>query len=270
MGAPHDLTVGSSDGPSGVRGGAFKLPSLGSVPTGVGSVGVLILAVALWWLASKRVFVIPDPGATALRLMDDLSVPAYRDNVYVTAQAVGAAWAIAIVAGLVLGLVLGLNASIREASQPILIALNGVPKIVLYPTLILAFGMGSPSKIVMGALFGTFPLVLILSGALRDLPPIYGLLGRSLQVSRAQMVAKIYLPATLAPVLTGIRLAFSLSAVGVVLAELLASRAGIGRMIDQSYQMGQFEQMGATVLLLLIASVSVALVLYTLERRASS
>ncbi len=258
------------DGRRRARGRAFALPELSSVPTGVGSAGVLLMAVALWWLASKRVFVIPDPGQTAQTLVEDLGTPAFLEHAYTTAQAVGASWSIAVVAGLGLGLVLGLNRSIREASQPILIALNGVPKIVLYPALILAFGMGLPSKIVMGALFGTFPLALILSGALRDLPPIYALLGRSLQIGRLQMVMKIYVPATLAPVLTGIRLGFSLSVVGVVLAELLASRAGLGRVIDQAYQMGQLTQMAAAVVLLLIVSVGVALVLYALERRASA
>jgi NitT/TauT family transport system permease protein len=241
--------------------------SRGSVQAG--SAALLLVMVAGWWLASWRIFVVPSPPATVAALIGDLRDPQYGQHLLATAEGSAAAFALSVGAGVVLGLILGLVEPVRQALQPLLVALNGVPKIVLYPILLLLFGMALGSKIAMGAIFGTFPVMLNLSAGLSDLPPIYRRLGRSLQASPWQMFAHIYVPAALGPLLTGVRLAFSLSVVGVVLSEMLATRLGLGRVIESSYSLGRYAEMSASIVLLLTASLAGSLTLWSFERRVS-
>jgi NitT/TauT family transport system permease protein len=234
----------------------------------VASVGLAVAVLAMWWLASWRIFVVPTPPATLAALAADLRDPQYLQHLTATAEGSAAAFAISILAGVAMGLTLGLIEPVRMALQPLLVALNGVPKIVLYPILLLLFGMALGSKIAMGAVFGAFPVMLNLSAGLSDLPAIYRRLGQSLRASRWQMFAHIYLPAALGPFLTGVRLAFSLSVVGVVLSEMLATRLGLGRVIESSYSLGRYAEMSASISLLLLASLAGSLTLWYFERKA--
>lgn len=234
-----------------------------------GSLGLLVAAVVFWWIASWRVFVVPSPPSTIAAFVSDLKDPLYIQHIIATAKGSAAAFVLSVAAGVLLGLPLGLIEPLRDALQPLIVALNGVPKIVLYPILLLLFGMALGSKIVMGAVFGTFPVMLNLSAGLSDLPPIYKSLGRSLRAGPWQMFSRIYLPAALGPFLTGVRLAFSLSIVGVVLSEMLATRLGLGRVIESSYSLGRYAEMSATIVLLLAASLVGSLILWYFERRAA-
>lgn len=234
-----------------------------------GSTVILVVGVMLWALASRRVFVIPTPVATLAALGSDLGDQGYQANLVATAQGAAVAFAISVGIGVGLGLPLGLSRRLRQVLLGLLVALNGLPKIVLYPLLLLLFGMGLPSKIAMGAMFGAFPVMLNLAAGLTDLPPIYARLGRSLRANGLQMLLHIYLPATLGPFLTGVRLAFSLSLVGVVLAEILATRFGLGRVIEQSYSLGRYPEMMGTILLLLSASFIGSVAIWSVERRVS-
>jgi NitT/TauT family transport system permease protein len=238
--------------------------------TSLGSLAPLALAVAGWWLASWRIFVVPSPPSTLAALARDLGDAQYIQHLIATAQGAAAAFAISVFVGVLLGLLLGLVEPVRDALQPLLVALNGVPKIVFYPILLLLFGMALGSKVAMGAIFGTFPVMLNLSAGLSDLPAIYKRLGRSLQASPWQMFRHIYMPAALRPLLTGLRLAFSLSVVGVVLSEMLATRLGLGRVIESAYSLGRYAEMSATIVLLLAASLAGSLALWYVERRAAS
>lgn len=232
------------------------------------SLGLLLVALTAWWLSAWRIFVVPSPPATLSALAADLRDGQYLQHLTATAEASAAAFALSIAVGVTLGLVLGLVEPVRGAVQPLLVALNGVPKIVFYPILLLLFGMAIGSKIAMGAIFGIFPVMLNLSAGLSDLPSIYKQLGRSLLAKPWQMFAHIYIPAALGPLLTGVRLAFSLSVVGVVLSEMLATRLGLGRVIESSYSLGRYAEMSASIVLLLAVSLAGSLTLWYFERRA--
>ncbi len=235
----------------------------------LGSFGLLLASIGLWWLSSWRIFVVPSPPSAIAALLADLRDQQYLQHLAATAEGSAAAFAVSVSVGVGLALILGLVGPVRQALQPLIVALNGVPKIVLYPILLLLFGMQLGSKIAMGAVFGIFPVMLNLSAGLSDLPPIYKQLGRSLRASPWQMFAHIYVPAALGPFLTGLRLAFSLSVVGVVLSEMLATRFGLGRVIESAYSLGRYDEMSGTIVLLLTVSLAGSLTLWHFERRAS-
>lgn len=234
----------------------------------VGSILVFVVAVLTWWAASHVLFVIPRPSATLAALADDLADPKYRADMGVTALAVLMAFGIGTLIGVVTGTLLGLSTWVRATFEPLVIGLNGIPKIVLYPLLLPVFHLGYGSKVVMGVLFALFPVLINVAVGIREIPPVYRKLARSLRASWWQYLAHILLPAIRLPLLTGVRLSISLATVGVVLSEFFATKQGLGRSILRAYGSGDYADMMSTILLLVSVSFVLSLVLWRLERRA--
>jgi NitT/TauT family transport system permease protein len=230
-----------------------------------GSIAVAVAGALIWWFASTRTFVVPSPLATARALIANLGDPTFLVDLQVTARAIGLAFVIGAVLGLLLGLLLGLSTWARVLLEPTIIALNGLPKIVLYPVLLPIFSL-SGSKVVMGVLFALFPVLINVATGVRELPRVYWKLGRSVRASHLKMLVHIILPGIRRPLLTGIRLAISLAAVGVVLSEFFATRRGLGRVVLQSYSHADYASMMATIMLLVTASFLLSILLWRWER----
>ncbi|MFQ6392554.1 ABC transporter permease [Nocardia sp. KC 131] len=231
-----------------------------------GSVVLLAVVILLWQLVSTLTFVIPSPVATLTALGKQLTSPAYIFDARVTAQAVIEAFVIGTLIGGLIGLGLGLSERARLMFEPLLIILNGIPKIVLYPVLLPIFSL-SGSKVVMGVLFALFPVLINVSTGVQEIPKVYWKLAATVQANPWQKFAHIILPAIRRPLLTGIRLAISLSVVGVVLSEFFATRRGLGRVVLQAYSHGDYPDMVATIVLLITVSFVISIALWQWERR---
>lgn len=233
----------------------------------VGPVVVLVLAAVAWYLLSLVLFVVPEPVATVRLLLANFSSAEFTGAVGKTALDGLTAFALSVVAGVLLGALIGLSKLARRILEPPILALNGIPKIAIYPVLMLLFGLGSASQVTMGFIFGVFPVVINFGGALAAVPPIYGRVARSLAMRWYQRLFKLDIPAALPSLAVGLRLAFSLSLVGVVFAEIIGSKGGLGQIIISKYTLAQYELMGAAVLLLIITSLVGTTALWALERR---
>lgn len=232
----------------------------------IGSIGVAVVVVLLWQIVSGLLFVVPAPAKTIAVLFSNLTDPEYLVDARETGIAVVTAFIIGTVLGGVIGLVLGLVKSVRLATEPLIVALNGVPKIVLYPILLPIFQL-SGSKIVMGVLFCLFPVLINVAAGVRHIPEVYWKLARSVQASWWQTLVHIILPAIRKPLLTGLRLAVSLAVVGVVLSEFFATRYGLGRVVLQTYGHGDYPEMVATILLLIVVSFTISMLLWRWEKK---
>jgi NitT/TauT family transport system permease protein len=200
-------------------------------------------------------------------LIDSFRDDTYRAHVQSTASAALLALVISVAVGIVIGIGFGLLPWLSRGFEPLVVASNGLPKIVLYPVLLLLFGMGTTSKVALAVLIGMFPVLMNVAAGIRNVPRIYALLARTLEASRWQMFWLVLVPAIRRPLMTGIRLAVSLSMVGVVLAEMFATQYGLGRMILASYTAAQYPRMLGTVLLLGIVSFAATTAMWRLERR---
>ncbi|MDF2825255.1 MAG: transporter permease, partial [Mycobacterium sp.] len=105
----------------------------------IGSALLALIVVLLWQIVSGMTFVIPSPLATVTVLFQNLTDPSYLFDMRVTAQSVVLAFIIGTAVGGSLGLALGLFSWLRTALEPMIIILNGIPKIVLYPVLLPIF-----------------------------------------------------------------------------------------------------------------------------------
>lgn len=174
---------------------------------------------------------------------------------------------IGISAGLFIGLLLGLNALAREIVEPLLVYLATVPKIVLYPILLLFLTVGTDSKIAMAALSTFFPVVLHTITAATEVRPLWLNAGRVLRCSPLQRLRFILLPAMAPSVYAGVRLGIAAGIIGTLMAETKAADAGVGFRVIEYYNQYDIPQMYAVLILVFVFSIVLASALGWLGRR---
>lgn len=169
-------------------------------------------------------------------------------NLGVTAMEVALAMLIGGGAGLAAGILIGGSRFLTRAYEPYLYYLGPTPKIIFFPVMIMWFGVGTGSKIGMGALSCFFPVALSTAAGMRGIDEVLIRVGRSFRASTWQMVTKIYIPAMIAPVITGLRLGLGIAIIGTLLAETKLSNKGLGYLIIQSYQRFDMPEMYAMLI----------------------
>lgn len=167
------------------------------------------------------------------------------------------ALAIAIVLGLLIGFSLGLHHLSALAWEPILVALYSIPKVTLYPIILLAFGLGGiAAKVTFGAIHGIIPVALFTLNAVRNIRPILIKTGRVLRLSPVVMVRSILFPAAVPEIFSGIRVGFSLTLIGTILGEMFAAQRGLGYLLMNAIGLYNVDViMSVTFLLIVFASV---------------
>jgi ABC-type nitrate/sulfonate/bicarbonate transport system permease component len=138
------------------------------------------------------------------------------------------AFVLAVAIGLVLGLAIGLAPLMRRSFFPIVLLLYGMPQVTILPLFILVFGIGAASKIAFGVTHGVFPVIVTVVAGVQNLKPILLTGARSMGASRWQIFRYVIFPHMVPSFFAGIRLGMSGVLLGVLLAELYVSIAGIG------------------------------------------
>jgi ABC-type nitrate/sulfonate/bicarbonate transport system permease component len=212
-------------------------------------IGTLMLA----WEALARsglLFqdVVPSLIKIAAALGALLASPDFYSNLGVTAMEVVIALLIGGGIGLLTGIVIGGSRFLTRAYEPFLYYLGPAPKIIFFPVMIMWFGVGTGSKIGMGALFCFFPIALSTAAGMRQIDEVLIRVGKSFRASPLQMVTKIYIPAMIAPIVTGLRLGLGIAIIGTLLAETKLSNKGLGFLIIQSHQRFDMPEMYAMLI----------------------
>ena len=184
-----------------------------------------------------------------------------------TMRAFAAALAIAIVLGLLIGFALGLHRLSAEAMEPMLVALYSIPKITLYPIILLVFGLTLSAKVAFGALHGIFPMIIFTMSGVKNVKPVLLKTARAMRLSPLASMRAILVPAALPEIFTGFRIGFSLTLLGTLIGELFASDRGLGFMLIRSIEHSDAATILALTLLLFTASALVGWALLRLDRR---
>ncbi len=159
-------------------------------------------------------------------------------------QALGATFyrlSIGFAAGTVLGLVYGIAVALfrplQDYTLPFFTVIRTVPTIAFVPILILIFGIGETFKILIVAKATFFPIALASIEGVRGIPGRYVDVARAYRLPLGFKLRKVVIPAALPDVVTGIRLGLGRSWGALVAAELIASEAGLGQMMEIGRQM---------------------------------
>ena len=191
---------------------------------------VAIGLVALWQVLHQIAgdSAVTAPAPTLSHLWEMIGQARFLPHLRETGLAFLQALAISCIGGVLIGVVLGGHRLTGEVAEPILVGLYSVPKITLYPVILLLFGLGMPAKVAFGALHGIIPVVLFTMNAVRNVNRTYLRAGRAMRLTPAQMAWRILVPATMPEIFSGLRIGFSLTLLGTMLGELFASQRGLG------------------------------------------
>jgi NitT/TauT family transport system permease protein len=234
---------------------------------------ILIAALAAWELGARAanplLYVPPSAAVPALaRLLALESYPDLVESLLLTLREILLAYALAIAAGVGVGAALGLNRLVGRAYGPIVAALYAVPAVVWYPSLMLFFGLDAASKIAFGFLLGFFPITLAVLAGIRQVNPHLLTVARAFGARPVTVFRKVMLPAMLFTLVGGLRTGLALSVIGVIVGEILGSKAGMGALINHAYGLFRTADYVALVCVTLVLIVGSDAVASLLERRA--
>ena len=198
---------------------------------GVVRLGVVVLLLIAWEIAARwfidPLFISP-PSRVLLSIGTVWHTSGVPAALRLTLFELAVAFAIAVVIGLTVGLAVGLRPFARRSLMPIILLLYGLPQITILPLFILYFGIGPASKIAFGVTHGMFPITIAIVAGVQNMKPILLVSARSMGASRWQILRWVVFPHMIPSFFAGMRLGMSGALLGVLLAELYVSTAGIG------------------------------------------
>ncbi|MBM3569351.1 MAG: ABC transporter permease subunit [Alphaproteobacteria bacterium] len=231
--------------------------------------GLALAVIALWqvlhWIAGRAA--VASPWETALHTWNLLHNPRLAGHAIETARAFALAAAIAVLAGVALGLALGAHRLTGDVAEPILMSLYSLPKVTLYPIMLLIFGLGISAKVAFGALHGILPVMIFSMNAIRNLDRILIKSARAMALGPRATAVHVLLPAALPQIFTGVRLGVSLALLGTMIGELFASQRGLGFMLLAAIERHDVHTIGAVIVLLTGFALALSAGLMAIERR---
>jgi NitT/TauT family transport system permease protein len=226
--------------------------------------GLLIAWQVLFEIAGENAMA--PPLETVRYLGTLLTTATFWNHLAETSRAFAFALALSVLLGLLIGFVLGLHRFSGEVAEPILVALYSVPKITLYPIVLLAFGLGMPAKVAFGTIHGIIPVAIFTMTAVRNISPVLLKTGRVMKLSPWKTVRSVLFPAALPEIFTGLRVGFSLTLIGTLLGEMFASQRGLGYLLMQAIGLQNVRVIMAVTLLLVLFAASISTLLIVIDR----
>jgi len=203
---------------------------------------LVIAGLVIFWevgvrLGGDPLFMAP-PSETVVALVGLASNVPVLNAIGTTLYELVIAFVIAVVAGLPVGLLLGLQRFSYRSFYPIVLLLYATPQATILPLVILVFGIGPASKIAFGVTHAFFPIAINVIAGVQGIKPLLLTAARSMGANRRQVFWNVILPNMIPSFFTGMRLAMTSDLLGVLLAELYVSQAGVGhytRLFTESF-----------------------------------
>jgi ABC-type nitrate/sulfonate/bicarbonate transport system permease component len=190
---------------------------------------VLLLALEVYGrLFADPAFLQPPSEVLRAWYVTVISDPNIMSALGVTMLEIAAAYALSVVFGVTIGLAVGATPLSREGFFPLVLLLYAVPQVSLIPLFVLMFGLGPAAKIAFGCSHGIFPVIVAVVGGMSNVPMLYVRGARSMGASKLDIIRHVVFPHMVPGFFVGLRLAMTMTLLGVILAELYVSTAGIG------------------------------------------
>jgi len=231
----------------------------------------LLVALATWEGLARAGWVdplfVPAPTAVARSFasVSGVALAGLADTLGKTAVA----YALSIVLGVTAGLVVGSARALDHTLHPFVIALYGMPKILVLPWIVLLLGYGTLPAIVYGTLHGFFPILVLVTGAVRDVDRNLLTVARSFGARPWQLYVKVVLPAIVPATLAAMRLGVVFCLVGVLVVEMFAGIRGMGYVMASLANGFRAPELFAATALVSAASIAIVLALDALNERLS-
>lgn len=240
------------------RPGGGRLRSL-AAPEGLRRLLGVAIIVGLWEAVAHTSGnrLTPPIAVIGERIWFDVTSGALWFNAQVTLLRGFTGLAIAVVGGIVIGILMARSRWVDAALQPLLGATYPIPRLALYPLLILVLGLGAASKISLVAMECVYPMTLAAYAGARSVTRDQQWLTRNVGASWWRTVFDVQIPAALPAILTGLRVASPIMLVVIIVTEMLGESRGLGFMIQQSRS--YFEPEGVMAVIVVLGVLGFAL-----------
>jgi NitT/TauT family transport system permease protein len=208
----------------------------------------LVVLLLACWEALARFHVLDPlffpPPSTLFRTLGSLIASGeVGRQVARTLERTAVGFGLGAVCGAAASALLSVSAPLRRASQPLIALLYSTPRLTLLPMVMLLVGVNDVARILLVALSTMLLMMIQIADALRAINRNYVDMAVNYGASRAMVIRKVYLPACLPQIFTGLRLSFSRALVLVISIELLSCQDGLGSMIWGAWQSFAIEKL---------------------------
>lgn len=233
--------------------------------------GVVFGFLALWQIGATQGWinptVFPPLDQILAALWQGLSSGALLDDIGISLQRSGIAFAAAVGLGIPLGLFMGQIRSVEEALDPILQFFRQTSALALYPVFILLLGLGEASKVFVIFWATLFPILLATIGGVKEVDRKLIEMAATFGASRRTVFTRVVLPAAVPSIFVGLRLSATTALLLLIAAEMIGANKGIGFQVMNAQYNFQIPQMFAAILLLALLGLGANAVLVVLQRR---
>jgi NitT/TauT family transport system permease protein len=235
---------------------------------------LLALVLAAWELAPRfglmNPLLLPPLSDVLAMLWELVQRPQVQEAMAVTAAEVLVAFLIAVPLGAVLGVLIAENDYLGDIFKPLLFYVFSIPKSIFLPMFILVFGITFAQKVAYAAFTTTFVVLMSAAAAVESVKQEHILVARSYGATPLQILLRVYVPSMMPLLLEALRISMIFNFTGVMIAEMYASRTGIGHLIANWGENFQMRQLFAGVILLALVAILFNETVRYLESRCST
>jgi len=245
--------------------------SAGAIRTLAQRYGLLLGFLVFWQIGATLGWINP----TVFPPLDKILVATWQgvaggallDDIAISLQRAGLAFAAAVLLGIPLGLFMGQIRAVEQALDPILQFFRQTSALALYPVFILLLGLGESSKVFVIFWATLFPILLATIGGVKEVDRKLIEMAATFGARRRTIFTRVVLPAAIPSVFVGLRLSATTALLLLIAAEMIGANKGLGFQVMNAQYNFQIPQMFAAILLLALLGLSANAVLVTLQRR---
>ncbi len=235
---------------------------------------LLLFFMIFWELAAETKLIDPfitsSPSRVASTLARLISSGELWTHIAFTLYETSVSFILGTALGTLLAILLWWSRTLSRILDPYLVVLNALPKIALGPILIVWFGSGMTSIIVMGMLISIIVTTISVLSGFNETTSDMQLLMRTLGATKLQTFLMVVLPASVPTIIAALKLSVSMSWVGVIVGEYLVSRAGLGYLIVYGGQVFKLDLVMASIIVLCILAALMYYAVAYIEKRLTA
>ncbi|MDJ0835322.1 MAG: ABC transporter permease [Acidobacteriota bacterium] len=233
------------------------------------AIGLVLSILVVWqliiWVFAPEEWLFPSPRAVWLRFWELVEVDALQHHVKVTAIEVLAGYALGLVLGVLTGYPISQLRIVEKIATPYLVAANSVPLVAFAPLLLLWFGNGIGTKIIVAGLIVYFPMTMSTIAGFHGVSPMHARLLHSMRANKWQRFRYLELPSAVPGLLAGMKIGAPLAVVGAVVGEFLGTGEGLGHLILEANGLLDTAQLFVAIIILAFFGIGFYLMTLSLE-----
>src|SRR5215467_4284037 len=188
------------------------------------------------------------------------------EHVLISLQRIALGFLLGGVPAIVIGIVMGISRPMRALVDPLIVATYPIPKSSLLPLILLIFGLGEMSKVVMVAIGVFYPVAINATAGVLQINQVYLDVGKSFKASRWDTFRTIALPGALPFIMTGVKLGAGLALILIAVAEMVGAKSGLGYMIWSAWETFGVTQMYVGLFTIALIGFGISFLLREVER----